>query len=45
VVGSVLVSAIKDSLDDAGKATDKTVAAVTSVISDIASGVARARGA
>jgi len=45
VVGSVLVNAIKDSLDDAGKATDKTVAAVTSVISDLASGVARARGA
>lgn len=43
VVGSVLVNAIKDSLDDAGIATDKTVSAVTTLVSDLAGGVARAR--
>jgi len=43
VVGSVLVNAIKDSLDDAGIATEKTVSAVTTLVSDLAGGVARAR--
>lgn len=45
VVGSVLVNAIKDTLDANGKATDRTVAAVTEVVSDLASGCARARAA
>ncbi|WP_417667861.1 tryptophan synthase subunit alpha [Roseibium sp.] len=45
VVGSVLVNAIRDSLDDAGKATDKTVSAVTDLIASLAGGAARARGA
>lgn len=45
VVGSVLVNAIKDSLDEAGKATDRTVSAVTALVSDLAAGVARARKA
>ncbi|GGB40372.1 tryptophan synthase alpha chain [Roseibium aquae] len=45
VVGSVLVNAIKDSLDEAGQATDRTVAAVTDLVADLAGGVARARGA
>ncbi len=43
VVGSVLVNAIRDSLDEAGKATDKTVAAVTDLVASIAGGAARAR--
>lgn len=43
VVGSVLVNAIRDSLDEAGKATDKTVDAVRNVIASLAGGVARAR--
>lgn len=43
VVGSVLVNAIRDSLDDAGMATDKTVSAVADLVSDLADGVARAR--
>jgi tryptophan synthase alpha chain len=34
VVGSALVSAVRDSLDDNGKATDKTVTAVTSLVSE-----------
>lgn len=45
VVGSVLVNAIRDSLDDAGKATEKTVSAVTDLVSSLAGGVAGARGA
>ena len=45
VVGSVLVTAIRDSLNNAGMATDKTVSAVTDLVSDLASGVARARSA
>ncbi len=45
VVGSVLVNAIRDSLDDAGKATAGTVQAVASVVSDLAAGCARARSA
>ena len=43
VVGSVLVNAIRDSLDEAGKATDGTVKAVSDVVRDLASGCARAR--
>ncbi|MBS8261694.1 tryptophan synthase subunit alpha [Roseibium polysiphoniae] len=45
VVGSVLVNAIRDSLDDAGKATDKTVTAVTDLVASLAGGAARARDA
>lgn len=43
VVGSVLVEAIRESLDEHGKATDRTVAAVTDLVSSLAGGVARAR--
>jgi tryptophan synthase alpha chain len=39
VVGSALVSAVRDSLDDNGKATAKTVTAVTSLVSELADGV------
>jgi tryptophan synthase alpha chain len=39
VVGSALVNAVLESLDDNGKATDKTVSAVTSLVSDLAAGV------
>jgi tryptophan synthase alpha chain len=42
VVGSVLVDAVRTSLVD-GKATDKTVDAVRSIVADLASGVKRAR--
>ncbi|GAA0784722.1 tryptophan synthase subunit alpha [Roseibium denhamense] len=45
VVGSVLVNAIKDTLDADGNATDKTVEAVTAVVADLAAGCARARAA
>jgi tryptophan synthase alpha chain len=43
VVGSALVSAVKDSLDKKGKATAKTVKAVTRLVSELASGVRGAR--
>lgn len=43
VVGSVLVDAVRTSLDDAGKATDNTVEAVARLVRELASGVARAR--
>jgi tryptophan synthase alpha chain len=39
VVGSALVSAVKDSLDSNGKATGKTVVAVTDLVKDLAKGV------
>jgi tryptophan synthase alpha chain len=39
VVGSALVNAVLESLDGNGKATDKTVSAVTSLVSDLAAGV------
>jgi len=39
VVGSALVSAVKDSLTKAGKPTSKTVKAVHTLVSDIASGL------
>lgn len=43
VVGSVLVNAIKDSLDESGKATDITQKAVTDIISGLAEGCRQAR--
>lgn len=43
VVGSALVNALADSLDDNGKATDRTVKAVTDIVADLAQGVAAAR--
>jgi tryptophan synthase alpha chain len=39
VVGSALVNAVKDSLDKKGKATSRTVKAVTSLVAELASGV------
>jgi tryptophan synthase alpha chain len=39
VVGSALVGAVKDSLDGNGKATAKTVSAVTDLVTEIAKGV------
>lgn len=43
IVGSAVVDAIKNSLDASGKATDKTVGAVTALVSDLAAGVRQAR--
>jgi tryptophan synthase alpha chain len=43
VVGSALVGAIKDSLDKNGKATARTVKAVTALASELAGGVRGAR--
>jgi tryptophan synthase alpha chain len=43
VVGSALVNAIKDSLDKKGKATAKTVKAVTRLVAELAGGVRGAR--
>lgn len=43
VVGSALIDAIRRSLTDEGKATPKTVGAVTSLVSELASGVRTAR--
>ena len=45
VVGSVLVNAVRDSLDDNGNATGATVGAVSALVADLAKGVARARTA
>lgn len=42
VVGSALVSAIADTLDDKGKATEKTVSAVSTLVAELAQGVAQA---
>jgi len=39
VVGSALVEAVRHSLDTEGKATSKTVSAVTALVSEIAAGV------
>ncbi len=39
VVGSVFVDAVKSTLDDDGKATDKTVSAVLDLVSSLAEGV------
>jgi tryptophan synthase alpha chain len=43
VVGSALVEAVRGSLDAYGVATERTVPAVTSLVSELARGVARAR--
>jgi tryptophan synthase alpha chain len=43
VVGSALIDALKNSLDAENRATSKTVDAVTSLVSEIAKGVRRAR--
>ncbi|POR46230.1 tryptophan synthase subunit alpha [Bosea psychrotolerans] len=45
VVGSSLVERIRLSLDAQGKATEKTVSAVTSLVSELAAGVRSAAGA
>jgi len=39
VVGTAIIAAIEKSLDANGNATDKTVPAVTSLVTDLASGV------
>ena len=39
VVGSALVGAVEDSLDKSGKATSRTVKAVTSLVTELAKGV------
>ena len=43
VVGSALVSAVKDSLDAEGRATKTTVSAVTALVGELARGVRSAR--
>ncbi len=43
VVGSALVSAVKDSLDKKGKATSRTVKAVASLVGELAKGVRGAK--
>jgi tryptophan synthase alpha chain len=43
VVGTALIEAVRTSLDKDGKATTKTVDAVTALVQDIAAGVRRAR--
>jgi tryptophan synthase alpha chain len=43
VVGSALVSAVKDSLDKNGKATPRTVKAVATLVAELAKGVREAR--
>ena len=43
VVGSALVNAVKDSLDKNGKATARTVKAVTSLVAELAKGVRGAK--
>src|SRR3954463_10454867 len=43
VVGSALVDAVKNSLDQHGKATPRTVAAVTDVVTQLAQGVRAAK--
>jgi tryptophan synthase alpha chain len=45
VVGSALVNAVRDSLDDQGRATAKTIAAVTGLVAELAGGVRAARAA
>jgi tryptophan synthase alpha chain len=45
VVGSALVNAIKDSLDKKGKATARTVKAVTGLVAELAGGVRGAKKA
>jgi tryptophan synthase alpha chain len=43
VVGSALVSAVKDSLDKKGKATSRTVRSVTGLVAELAKGVRGAK--
>ncbi|MEM8837717.1 MAG: tryptophan synthase subunit alpha [Pseudomonadota bacterium] len=43
VVGSALVNAVKESLDENGHATGETVSAVTALVEDLAGGVRSAR--
>jgi tryptophan synthase alpha chain len=43
VVGSALVTAVRNSLDAEGRATKRTVSAVTDLVADLARGVGRAR--
>ncbi len=43
VVGSALVNAVRESLDDQGRATERTVPAVTDLVSALAAGVRAAR--
>jgi tryptophan synthase alpha chain len=43
VVGSALVDAVKGSLDEKGRATPSTVAAVTALVAELAGGVRSAR--
>ena len=43
VVGSAIVSAVKDSLDAEGRATKKTVSAVTDLVAELADGVRASR--
>lgn len=43
VVGSAIVNAIRDSLDETGQATDETVPAVTRLVESLAQGVRAAR--
>jgi tryptophan synthase alpha chain len=43
VVGSALVSAVKDSLDQNGRATAATIGAVTRLVAELATGVREAR--
>jgi tryptophan synthase alpha chain len=43
VVGSALVNAVRDSLDGEGRATERTVSAVTDLVAELASGVRAAR--
>jgi len=45
VVGSALVNAVRDSLDDQGRATAGTVAAVTGLVAELAGGVRASRAA
>lgn len=45
VVGSALVERVRLSLDEQGKATEKTVSAVTSLVEELAEGVRRGRKA
>lgn len=42
IVGSAIVAAVENSLDAEGKATDKTVSAVSDLVSDLAGGVRKA---
>ena len=43
VIGSALVEAVRKSLDDKGRATKKTVSAVTGLVAELAAGVRAAR--